>query len=270
MLEGDTYGVEKRHFIHGGSLLGVMCARAFVALCSWGTPQLHTRSELWIVCDWGPFRIFLTHLHGGLGMSAHVSGQRVGYARVSSAGQRLDRQVVAIGDVDKLFTDEVSGRSRADRPGLAGALSWLREGDTLVVPSMDRLARSLVDLEAVVDELTTRGVAVTFVKEAMTFGAGGPVDPFAVFQRQLIGAVAQLERSLIRERQREGIELAKARGVYRGRRKRLTPELVVEANARVASGVPKARVARDLGCSRRTLHDALHAVGAYAPETTSE
>ncbi|EFP57822.1 resolvase, N-terminal domain protein [Dermacoccus sp. Ellin185] len=197
-------------------------------------------------------------------MDAHITGQKVGYARVSSVGQRLDRQVVAIGEVDRLFTDEVSGRSRSDRPGLSAALSWVRAGDELRVASMDRLARSLVDLESIVDELVQRGVAVTFVKERMTFTADAS-DPFATFQRQLIGAVAELERSLIRERQREGIELAKARGAYRGRVRRLTEEQVKHARDRVEAGAPKAAVARDLSCSRRTLYDALSGRGVYAP-----
>lgn len=147
------------------------------------------------------------------------------YARVSSTSQNLDRQLHAIGEVEELFTDHVSGIRRDDRPGLTDALRHLRRGDTLRVASMDRFARSLVDLEQLVDELTARGVIVEFVKERLTF-APGANDPFATFQRQLIGAVAKLERSLIHERQREGIELAKQRGVYKGRARALTDDQV--------------------------------------------
>jgi DNA invertase Pin-like site-specific DNA recombinase len=129
---------------------------------------------------------------------------------------------------------------------------------------MDRLARSVVDLAQLVQGMTGRGVAVEFVSERLTF-APGTEDPFATFQLHLLGAVAQLERSLIRERQREGIELAKANGVYRGRARKLSPEQVAAAGALVGAGVPKAKVARDLGCSRRVLYDALAARGAYAP-----
>lgn len=134
---------------------------------------------------------------------------------------------------------------------------------------MDRLARSLVDLESLVDELVQRGVVVAFVKERMTFTADAS-DPFATFQRQLIGAVAELERSLIRERQREGIELAKVRGVYRGRARRLAPEQIVEARSQVEAGVPKAAVARRLGCSRRTLYAAIQGEGAYSEISAEE
>jgi len=93
----------------------------------------------------------------------------------------------------------------------------------------------------------------------------GAEDPFATFQLHLLGAVAQLERSIIRERQREGIELAKARGVYRGRARRLSQDEVDTARQLVAAGVPKAKVARDLVCARRVFYDALAEQGAYAP-----
>lgn len=192
-----------------------------------------------------------------------TSGQAVGYVRVSSTSQNQARQLQAIGQVEELFTDEISGASRTDRPGLAAALKHLRRGDLLRVASMDRLARSLIDLEHLVDELTARGVTVEFVKEHLTF-APEAADPFATFQRQLIGAVAELERSLIRERQREGIELAKARGVYKGRGRKLTDDQVQLVHRMVAAGVSKAQVARDLGCSVRVVYSALAGEGAYA------
>lgn len=134
---------------------------------------------------------------------------------------------------------------------------------------MDRLARSLVDLESIVDELVQRGVVVSFVQERMTFSADVS-DSFATFQRQLIGAVAELERSLIRERQREGIELTKARRAYRGRTRRLTDEQIEAALVQVAAGVPKAEVTRRLTCSRRTLYDALQGRGGYAAAPSSD
>lgn len=127
---------------------------------------------------------------------------------------------------------------------------------------MDRLARSVVDLAQLVQEMTSRGVRVEFVTERLSFDPG-PEDPFATFQLHLLGAVAQLERSLIRERQREGIEIAKTNGVYRGRSRKLNPEQVADAQRLVGAGVPKAKIARDLGCSRRVLYDALAARGAY-------
>ena len=187
----------------------------------------------------------------------------MGYVRVSSTDQNPARQVEAIGEVEETFTDHVSGNSRATRTALATMLRHARRGDTVRVASMDRLARSVVDLAQIVVELTGRGVTVQFVAERLSFDPGGE-DPFATFQLHLLGAVAQLERSLIRERQREGIALAKERGAYLGRARRLSSAQVVDARALAEAGVPKAKIARDLGCSRRVLYDALSATGAYA------
>ena len=195
-----------------------------------------------------------------------MRGQIVGYARVSSTSQNLARQLEALGVVDEVFTDHQSGKSRADRAGLADALRYVRRGDTLRVASMDRLARSLIDLEQIVSDLTTRKVSVEFVKERLTFTPDAAADPFATFQRQLIGAVAELERSLIRERQREGIDLAKARGVYKGRARRLTDEQIAHVRQAAAAGEPKAKIATNLGVSRRLIYDIIAGNGAYAPE----
>ena len=174
-----------------------------------------------------------------------MSGQVVGYARVSSTSQNLARQLEALGVVDELFTDHQSGKSSADRAGLSDALRYVRRGDTLRVASMDRLARSLIDLEQIVSELTAREVRVEFVTERLAFSPDAAADPFATFQRQLIGAVAELERALIRERQREGIDLAKARGVYKGRARRLSDEQIAHVHQAVAAGQPKAKIATD-------------------------
>ena len=192
-----------------------------------------------------------------------MAGQIIGYVRVSSTDQNPARQLAAIGAVEETFTDHLSGASRAERTALATMLRHARRGDTVRVASMDRLARSVVDLAQIVTELTGRGVAVEFVAERLSFDPGGE-DPFATFQLHLLGAVAQLERSLIRERQREGIALAKERGAYRGRARRLDEAAVAEARRLMREGVPKTRIARDLGCSRRVLYDALTGTGAYA------
>ena len=178
-----------------------------------------------------------------------MSGQITGYVRVSSADQNPDRQLAAIGAVDELFTDQVSGKSRAGRPALAEMLRHVRRGDTVRVSSMDRLARSVVDLAQLVQEMTGRGVRVEFVTERLTFDPGAE-DPFATFQLHLLGAVAQLERSLIRERQREGIEIAKTKGVYAGRTRKLDDDQIATARQMIEAGVPKTKIARDLGCSR--------------------
>lgn len=179
--------------------------------------------------------------------------QIVGYARVSSAGQNLDRQLEAlrIAGCERVFQEKVSGATR-DREQLDAALSYLREGDVLVCTSMDRLARSLPDLHAIVNELTKRGVAVQFLKEGQNYSRES--DSVSKLLLSLLGAVAEFERSLIRERQAEGIERAKAKGVYKGRSKTLTVEQAEEIRALVAQGAPKAKVAREFGVSRATLY----------------
>lgn len=182
-------------------------------------------------------------------------GQVIGYARVSSSSQNLDRQLEAIGDVDRLFEERRSGGSR-DRPVLDELLRYAREGDNVVVASMDRLARSVLDLNSIVQELTSRGVTVEFIKERLTFAQEG-ADAFAEFQLNIMAAFAQLERAITKERQAEGIAAAKKRGVYRGRAKALTSEQIDWAHKEVSRGVPKTVVARTLGVHRSTVHRSL-------------
>lgn len=183
------------------------------------------------------------------------NGQVIGYARVSSPQQNLDRQTIRLTEAgaQKLFTDTVSG-SRRDRPGLDAAVEYLRAGDTLLVASMDRLARSLVDLHTLVDELTTNGITVTFLQEGQSYSANP--SPTGKLLLGMLGAVAEFERSIIRERQAEGIARAKARGVYKGRSP-IPPDKIDRARELIAQGVPKARVARDLGISRSALYNHL-------------
>ena len=182
-----------------------------------------------------------------------VVGQKIGYARVSSKDQNLDRQTAALKKekVFRVFTDTVSGSS-TQRPGLDGALNYVRAGDQLIVVSMDRLARSLIDLHRLVDELAERGVSVKFLKEGQTYSLDS--SPVAKLMLGLLGSVAEFERSIIRERQAEGIAKAKARGVYKGRAKVLNEEQVVQAREWVSEGVPKAEVARRFGIGRTTLY----------------
>ena len=180
-------------------------------------------------------------------------GQRIGYVRVSSYDQNPERQIENI-KVNKVFIDKASGKD-THRPELDALLSFVREGDSVVVHSMDRLARNLDDLRRLVQNLTTRGVKIEFVKEGLTFT--GEESPMANFMLSVMGAFAEFERSLIRERQLEGIDLAKKRGVYKGRKKSLTNELQSELKQRVANGEPKAKIARDYGISRETLYQYL-------------
>ena len=176
---------------------------------------------------------------------------RVGYQRVSSVGQNTERQLDGV-DLDKTFTDHASGKS-TDRPELARALDYVREGDTLVVHSMDRLARNLEDLRRVVRELTAKGVAVEFVTERLTFT--GDDSPMNTLLLSMLGAVAEFERSMIRERQLEGIAIAKTKGKYKGRKPALTEDQADELTRRLVAGEPVAALAREYGVSRQTVYN---------------
>lgn len=191
-------------------------------------------------------------------MSGH-NGQVVGYARVSAADQNQARQVEAIGDVDRLFAENVSGKNVDDRQQLKAMIAYVRDGDVVRTKSPDRLARSTRDLLDLVEQLQAQGVAVEFVDNP----ALNTDTPQGEFMLTILAAVAQLERATIRERQAEGIALAKKRGKY-DRAPKLSPEQISEARKRVADGVPKAKLARDLGCSRQTLYSALSGLGKYA------
>ena len=187
-------------------------------------------------------------------------GQTIGYVRVSSADQNLARQIDAVGAVDRLFQDKISGGSRAAREGLTECLTYMRAGDVLRVASMDRLARSLIDLQQIVDEILGKGANVHFVKEGQTYTPESS-DSLSRLLLQVLGAFAEFERNLIRDRQAEGIRIAKAAGKYRGRARALTPSQVGEARALIEQGVPKTRVAAQLQVNRSTLYRALAEAG---------
>lgn len=176
----------------------------------------------------------------------------VGYRRVSTLEQNTTRQLEDI-TLDKAFEDKLSGKDR-ERPQLQACLEFCREGDTLLVHSMDRLARNLVDLCQVVKAINAKGCSVKFMKEQLTF-ASGKDDPFATLQMQMLGAFAEFERKLLLQRQREGIAIAKTQGKYKGRARSLTTVQVNELRARAAlNAVSKADLAEEYGISRQTLY----------------
>ena len=183
-----------------------------------------------------------------------TQGQKIGYARVSSESQNIARQLAELDrmGVERVFSDTVSGKN-TKRPGFEAMMRYLREGDTLVVCSMDRLSRSLKDLIDVTKELRERKVAVHFLKEGLNLDPGESASPMTNFIFSMFGAVAEFERELIKERQREGIALAKAKGVYRGR-KPTDEKILSEAKRRVDLGVPLSKVAKDLKVGRTTLY----------------
>lgn len=178
----------------------------------------------------------------------------VGYGRVSSSGQSLDIQHEALVNAgcDKIFSEKMSGRSTVDREQLAMALDFVREGDTLVVTRLDRLARSVGDLHRIVEMLTAKGVAFKCISQH-------GVDTDSSTGRLMLavlGAVAMFENDIRLERQREGIEKAKLAGKYRGRKPSINPERVKELRQ---TGMGPAAIARELQIARASVYRALAA-----------
>lgn len=171
---------------------------------------------------------------------------RVGYRRVSSEEQNLDRQEL---DCEKVFEEKVSGASRA-RPALSDLIAWVREGDEVIVWSIDRLARDLRDLQDIIQTLNDKGASVSFVSERLTFKVQDE-DPFARLQLQMMGAFAEFERNIIRKRQAEGIAKAKVRGVYKGRRATIDAARIRQM---LSDGVGASQIARDMGIGRASVY----------------
>lgn len=186
----------------------------------------------------------------------------IGYVRVSAADQNPGRQIEAIGEVDRLFVDHASGKD-AHRPQLDALRAYVRDGssDVVRVKSVDRLARSTSDLLTLLQEFEAKGVSVDFIDTP----ALSTSTPSGKFTLTVLAAVAEFERELIKERQREGIALARAKGKYQ-RGPKLSPDQITEARRLVNEGVPKTRVATRFGVSRWTLHDALAKRGVYAQQ----
>lgn len=162
-------------------------------------------------------------------------GQRIGYIRVSTFDQNPDRQLEGI-QVDHIFMDKASGKDTR-REQLDALMNFVRVGDTVVVHSMDRLARNLGDLRRIVQSLTQNGIRVEFIKEKLSFTDED--SPMANLMLSVMGAFAEFERALILERQREGIALAKQRGVYRGRKRAISDTDIAALKLRVSAGEKK-------------------------------
>jgi len=181
--------------------------------------------------------------------------------RVSTTDQNTARQLDGV-EVERTYTDRASGKDTA-RPKLEELVRFVRDGDTVVVHSMDRLARNLEDLRRLVRGLTDRGVRVEFVKEHLVFS--GEDSPMATLMLSVMGAFAEFERALILERQREGIAAARARGVYTGRKPALDDAQAAELRRRAAAGESKAALGREYGISRETVYTYLRAGEVEAP-----
>jgi DNA invertase Pin-like site-specific DNA recombinase len=178
---------------------------------------------------------------------------KVGYIRVSSDDQNIDRQLVDV-PVDKKFIDKLSGKN-TNRPAYIEMMNFVRQGDTLIVHSLDRLARNLYDLQTIVKTLVKKGVQVQFMKESLTFT--GDDSPISHLTLSIMGAFAEFERSIIRERQLEGIRLAKTKGIYKGRKRKLNSLEVEAIMKRLEYGHSKTEVAKEFNVSLRTIYSYL-------------
>jgi DNA invertase Pin-like site-specific DNA recombinase len=187
--------------------------------------------------------------------AAKRGGKRCGYIRVSSVDQNTVRQLDGI-QLDKVFTDKASGKD-TNRPQLKAAIDYLRDGDVMVVHSMDRLARNITDLLHTVDMLNRRGVVVEFVKESLTFT--GDDSAMSKLMLTIMGGVAEFERAMIRERQLEGIAKAKQAGKYTGRKSTMQAAQVQAIRDRAAAGANKSALAREFGVTRQTIYNILAA-----------
>ncbi|MCC3734705.1 recombinase family protein [Rouxiella badensis] len=174
---------------------------------------------------------------------------KYGYVRVSTKEQNTARQETALKPLcDELVIDKVSGKN-ADRPQLQALLQRVRSGDSVVVKSVDRLARNTKDLLTLLDALMDKGVAVQFIDNNLTFDAGDPTSRFMI---TMLGAVGELERSFIRQRQTEGIAIAKEEGKFKGRSK--NKELRAEVRKQLERGLSNDEVAKLAGCGVATVY----------------
>lgn len=182
-----------------------------------------------------------------------MSGKKIGYIRVSSFDQNPDRQLEGI-ELHKKFIDHASGKD-TDRPALKELLNYVREDDIVIVHSMDRLARNLDDLRMIVQKLNTINIQVHFIKESLQFT--GEDSPMSKLLLSVMGAFAEFERSLIKERQKEGIAIAKQKGKYKGRTKSISSETLKQIEQEIINGKPKSRIAKEYNIARSTLYNYL-------------
>jgi DNA invertase Pin-like site-specific DNA recombinase len=183
-----------------------------------------------------------------------IPGIKVGYIRVSSLDQNTDRQLDGV-ELQKTFTDKCSGKDDK-RPQFQAMIDYVREGDTILVHSLDRFARNLDDLRLYVQMLIKKGVKVHFVKENLSFS--GEASPMSMLLLSVMGSFAEFERAIIRERQREGIEIfLKKGGKFKGRQETLTPSQVIDLRQRAVAGESKTSIAKSFKISRNAVYEYL-------------
>jgi DNA invertase Pin-like site-specific DNA recombinase len=186
-----------------------------------------------------------------------MKGQKIGYIRVSASDQNPDRQLEGI-LLDRKFIDKFTGKV-LDRPALNEMVQYIREGDRIYVHSMDRLARNLLDLKNVVKQITEKKAEIQFLKENLIFT--GDDSPMSILLLSMMGAFAEFEVSLIRERQREGIRLARERGVYIGRRKVFNEQQIEEIRRLDEEGYRKKEICERFNVSRGCIYKYLKKPG---------
>ena len=177
------------------------------------------------------------------------------YIRVSTTDQNTERQLRDV-VCDRVYEEKISGKD-TNRPQLQAMLSNIRSGDIINIHEMSRLARNTRDLLNLVEEITAKGATIIFHKENLTFKGDGKQDPYQKMMMTMLGAVAELERNLILERQREGIALAKLHGKYKGGQPKLTAQQVEEIKTLVNNRTPITQIARQYNISRRTVYNYL-------------
>lgn len=183
-----------------------------------------------------------------------MKGQKVGYIRVSSADQNIDRQLEGL-IMDRTFIDKFTGKVR-ERPQFIEMMKYVREGDHVFVHSMDRLARNLLDLRKIIQELTDKKITVHFSKENLIFN--GDDSAMSMLLLSIMGAFAEFEVQLIRERQKEGIKLARERGIYVGRKKILNEEERHDLYKMTKEGYKKTEIAKIFNISRSCVYKYLN------------
>ncbi|MFJ5232273.1 recombinase family protein [Kitasatospora sp. NPDC088391] len=184
---------------------------------------------------------------------AKNTGHMIGYARVSTDDQEahLQHDALTVAGCSRIFTDRASGKN-TDCPELAAVLDYVRPGDTLCVWKLDRFARSLIDLVTMVDALSARGIGFKVLTGALA--SIDPNTPDGRLMLQVVGTMAEFERSLIKDRTRAGLDAAKAQGRTGGRPNALDADKLATARARQAKGESVTAIAKALGVSRATLY----------------
>jgi len=180
-----------------------------------------------------------------------VSGKKVGYKRVSTSEQNLQSQLVGI-QLDKVFIEIETGYSTKNRKQLQHLKDFVREDDEVYVECMDRLGRNGYDLDEIVEFLLSKQVTIHFVREGITLGKKN--DLMSKLAYDMMKSFIHFFSQLAKERQRRGIDEAKKLGKYKGRKSKMTPEILSLIKEKMLTRDPKSQIAKELGISRFSLY----------------